>query len=561
MSEPHAPPPKVAVKERKGISMVWIIPLVAAAIAGWLIYSTFAEKGPTITITFKTAEGLEAGKTKVRYKDIEVGTVSALRISDDLSKVLVTADLDKELEKHLNERTRFWVVRPRLTAAGVSGLSTLVSGAYIEMDPAQGPAEKAHLRFEGLEEPPQVTSEDAGREFVLEAPTLGSIGTGSAIVFRGINVGEVLGYRLSEDNSYVEITIFVKSPHDDLIRPGTRFWNASGISASLNAEGVKIAVESLQTLVTGGISFETPPWAMTADPSPADSRFRLYESYELQEDQLYSKKIAFVAYFDGSVRGLSPGAPVEFRGIRVGTVSDVHLEFNEETLEARIPVIFELEPERLRGIGQSGPEDPYEVMAALIENGMRAQLQSGNILTGQLLVDLTVYPDAEPAELILGGTYPEMPTVPAELDRLARSLNGILEKVAALPMEEIANDLRKNLQALDKILESPEIPKAIASLDETLTAARGLVTQLEARSGPLLDSLRTTSDRAGEAIADTEKIIGAVDEILGPDSATRYNLVSMMAELSQAARSIRILTDYLEQHPEALVRGKGGFAE
>ena len=252
---------------------------------------------------------------------------------------------------------------------------------------------------------------------------------------------------------------------------------------------------------------------------------------------------------------------MEFRGIRIGTVSDVHLEFNEDTLEARIPVIFELEPERLRGIGQTGPEDPYAAMSALVKKGMRAQLQSGNLLTGQLLIDLAVYPDAEPAELILGGTYPEMPTVPTELDKLAQSLSGILEKIAALPLEEIASDLRKNLQALDRILESPEIPKAIASLDETLTAARSLVTQLESQSGPLVSSLRNTADRASQAIADTEKIIDAAEDILGPESATRYNLVSMMAELSQAARSIRILTDYLEQHPEALVRGKGGFAE
>lgn len=561
MSESHTTPTRVAVKERKGISIVWLVPLVAAAIAGWLIYTTFADKGPTVTITFETAEGLEAGKTKVRYKDIEVGIVSDLGISDDLSEVVVTAELDKELRSHLSKDTRFWVVRPRLTAAGVSGLGTLVSGAYIEIEPIENGSEPKHLHFTGLEEPPIITSDDPGREYILEADSLGSISVGSVVLYRGISVGEVLSYNLSKDNESLEIHIFVRSPYDKLIFPGTRFWNASGISASLDAQGVDISIESLQSLVTGGIAFETPPSAMTADVSPDESRFRLFKSYELQEDKLYSTKIDFLTYFDGSVRGLAAGAPVEYRGIRVGTVTDVRLEFDPETLEARIPVVFEMEPERIRGFGNTGASDPYKIMAALVKKGLRAQLQTGNLLTGQLLIDLSIYKGAEPAELILGGVYPQIPTVPTNLDEITRSVNDILKEVASLPLTEIATDLRSNLRDLDSILKSPEIPKAIASLDETLTAAKTLVTQLEAESGPLMKSLRQTADRAGVAIADTENILKEAEGILGADSETRYNLVSMMAELSQAARSIRILTDYLEQHPEALIRGKGGYAQ
>jgi len=561
MAEPHAAPHKVDVQERKGISIVWLVPLVAAAIAGWLIYTTFAEKGPTITITFETAEGLEAGKTKVKYKDIEVGSVTNIGISEDLTHVVVTAELDKELESHLSKDARFWVVRPRLTAAGVSGLSTLVSGAYIEIEPAERGSEAIELKFTGLEEPPLVTSNDPGREYVLEAKSLGSIGIGSAIVFRGINVGEVLGFKLSETREHVDIRVFVQAPYDQLIHPGTRFWNASGISASLDAQGVNISVASLQSLLTGGISFETPPSAMTAEVSPANSRFRLYESYELQEDQLYSEKISFLAYFTGSVRGLAPGAPVEYRGIRVGTVNDVRLEFDPETLEARIPVIFEMEPERIRGLGEAAPTDPYKIMGELVKNGLRAQLQTGNLLTGQMLIDLSIYKNVKQEELVLGGVYPQIPTVPTDLDEITRSVNDILKEVAELPLTEIASELRSNLRSLDAILQAPEIPKAIASLDETLTAARDLVTQLESESGPLMASLRKTADHASAAIANTEKLVKEAESVLGPESETRYNLVSMLAELSQAARSIRILTDYLEQHPEALIRGKGGYAQ
>jgi paraquat-inducible protein B len=300
---------------------------------------------------------------------------------------------------------------------------------------------------------------------------------------------------------------------------------------------------------------------MTVEPSPAESQFRLFDSFELQQDQRYSEKIAFLVYFDGSVRGLSEGAPVEFNGIRIGTVSDVRLELNPDSLKVRIPVVFELEPERIHGIGSGAQADPYDLMAALIDKGMRAQLQSGNLLTGQLFIDLAIFPDAEPAELIIGGTHPEIPTVPTDIEKITQSVTDVLKKIAALPLPELVADLRADLQALGTILKSPEIPKAIASLDETLTSARSLVANLDAKSGPLLDSLRETSDKARGAISQTEKLLETAEGILGPESATRYNLISMMDELSQAARSIRILTDYLEQHPEALVRGKGGFSE
>ncbi len=247
--------PEVAVAERRGISIVWLIPLVAAAIAIWLAYTTLSEKGPTITITFKTAEGLEAGKTRVKYKDVEVGLVESAKLSDDLSHIVVTASMDKSIAGHVTEGAQFWIVRPRIGISGVSGLSTLLSGVYVEMQPGEGAPSKS---FTGLEEPPPIASDVPGTRYLLHADRLGSIGRGSAVYYRDVVVGQVLSYALADDQRGLDLQIFVSAPHDKLVRSDSRFWSASGVDVSVGANGVNVQMQSLQALLAGGIAFDTP---------------------------------------------------------------------------------------------------------------------------------------------------------------------------------------------------------------------------------------------------------------------------------------------------------------
>ena len=240
---------EVTVQKRRGLSIVWLIPVVAIVVGGWLAYSTLADKGPTVMISFKTAEGLEEGKTKIKYKDVEAGAVTNIHVGDDLSEIIVTAELAKELEPHLGENTQFWVVKPTLTAGGISGLGTLISGAYIEIDPETGPPQ---TQFTGLERAPIVRSDVPGRKYLLTAKALGSINRGSQISYRGLPVGEVLDYVLSEDNSEVEIQVFIQDPYSNLVRPKTRFWNVSGVRATLDANGFDISIGSVAALLAGG---------------------------------------------------------------------------------------------------------------------------------------------------------------------------------------------------------------------------------------------------------------------------------------------------------------------
>jgi paraquat-inducible protein B len=561
MTDQHPSPPEqgvgdVAVQEkRRRFSIVWIIPIVVVLIGGWLAYRTIAEKGPTVTIDFKTAEGLEAGKTKVKFKDVEIGLVEDVTIKPDLSGVVVTASLSKEVEAHLSVKTRFWVVRPRLGAGGVSGLSTLVSGAYVEMDPGEKGA--IAKEFVGLELPPLVRAETRGKTFNLKAEKLGSFSHGSPIYYRGFKAGQVLGFELEEDNKTVAVHIFINEPYDALVHEHSRFWNVSGVRITVDANGMDLRTESLETLLQGGLAFDTPMTLETGPPAKEGTIFALFSDEEAVAESSFVDKQMIIAYFDGSVRGLSVDAPVEFRGIKVGTVVDVKMEFDRSEMAFRIPVLIEMEPGRISVIGERFGSTS-EAMQALIDMGMRAQLQTGSLLTGQLFVALDLYPD-KPVDLVgADDRYPEMPTIPSTIEAITASLTGILDRVAALPLEELATDLRQTVEAANKLLSSPETQQALQNLTATLAKAETLMQTLDTEVGPLVASLRSTSDAAGLAMVQARSTLASAESLTGEQSQLRHDLNSLFEELSRAARSFRVLADYLEAHPDALIRGKAG---
>ena len=343
--------PEIAVQKKGGFSIVWIIPIVAALVGGWLVYKTLSEKGPTITILFSDGAGLESGKTKIKYKSVEAGAVKGIEISDDLSQVIVTAEVSKATEAHLTENTRFWVVRPQIGLGGVSGLDTLVSGAYIEIDPQPG---APMLAFTGLDTPPKVTSREEGTEYILVAQQLGGLQPGSPIDYHGVRAGEVMDYRFAENGQNLLIHIFIKAPFDKRITEDAQFWNASGIQAQVGAEGINVEVASLTALIAGGISFDTPILdGRMLNQSPEGSTFELYKSYDTIGESAITTKRPFIALFDGSLRGLSIGAPVEFKGIRVGTVTDIKSEVDRKSMKIDLPVYFQLEPERIKTTSES----------------------------------------------------------------------------------------------------------------------------------------------------------------------------------------------------------------
>lgn len=566
MSTPAAPAldlqpmPEAARRKRRRLSVVWLVPIVAGLIAAWLAITTLREQGPTISITFATADGLEAGKTKVKYKEIEIGLVDRLRLSDDRRHVLVTVRMAKEAEDFMTSGTRFWVVRPRVGTSGVSGLGTLVSGAYIELDPGAGASTTS---FVGLEEPPPILSDTPGRKFLLHAETIGSLDRGAPIYYRGLEVGRVLEYRLDQDRRGFTATAFVDAPHDTLVRPTSRFWNASGLDLALGTDGITVDTESLHTIIAGGIAFDTPGIEAPGEPAAAGHAFPLHESRRRVDTPVYTRKVPYLVEFDGSVRGLRPGAPVEFGGIQVGTVTNVRLTFDAAEKRLRLPVTLDIEPERI-GIENAGADaQPYVAMRALVRQGLRAQLQSGNLLTGELLIALDFRPDAPAAELVMReGMPPTIPSVATDLDTMKQSVNQVLAEIGKAPIRELVEDLRRTVQSLDRIVGSPEIQGAVTALGE---AAENLQVVLRAAGreiGPVSESLRRTADRASGTLTSADAALASVQDLVGKKSGLPADIDAVLNELTRAARSIRVLADYLERHPEALVRGKqGGYRQ
>ncbi|MEO8328278.1 MAG: MlaD family protein, partial [Nitrospirota bacterium] len=484
---------EVTVRKKRGISIVWIIPVVAALIGGWLTYKTISEQGPTVTITFKEGAGLEAGKTKIKYKSIEIGTVKRVEISQELSHVIVTAEFHKQAEPHLTENSRFWVVRPRLGLGGISGLETLVSGSYIAIDPRPGPSART---FTGLEKPPGVTREDEGAQFQLRADNLGSSAPGAPIFYHDIQVGRVLDYALDQEGEGVSIEVFIQAPHHLRVRDTSRFWQLSGFEVSLGAEGLDVKMESLSSLLTGGLAFDTPATAGgSSEPSQGGTVFKLFKSFSSIQEAKYVMTRPFLVNFDGSVRGLSVGAPVEFRGIKIGIVSDIAINLNPKTLEIKIPVLIEIQPERIttpQVMQAQVVEDKYAIMKLMVKRGLRAQLETGSLLTGQLFVGLDFHQDLPPEELILTGKYPEIPAIPATRDELRRTVTDVMAEIRRLPLDKIAKEILETVEGGNRLVNSPDTQHAVHNLNVALGNVEKLTEGLDQQADALATSLDQT---------------------------------------------------------------------
>src|SRR6516164_9376279 len=282
---------RATTRRSRRVSVIWLIPLVAVAIGAWLAWDTLSKEGPTITVTFNGAEGLQPGQSQLKFKDIVFGTVKSLALAPDHSRVVVTIATTHQAEPLLTRKTVFWVVKPRLFAGSISGLETLLSGSYVGMLPgAQSGA--LQREFTGREDPPILTEHVPGRVFLLKAKRIGSLSLGSPIFYRGLGVGEVLGWDIADMARYVTIHAFVRAPYDGYVHDDSRFWNASGLSLKLAGTGLEVEVESLRALLLGGIAFETPQEEGHRELASIENHvFPLFTDYDAAQSASYTRKI------------------------------------------------------------------------------------------------------------------------------------------------------------------------------------------------------------------------------------------------------------------------------
>jgi paraquat-inducible protein B len=488
-SSPQVPESRVVPKKRTRLSLVWVIPIVAAAAGVWIAVTKILSEGPRITIVFQSAEGLEANKTKIRYNGLDVGVLTSLRLADDHHHVIAAAQMDPKAKDFLVKDTKFWVVRPRISGLNISGLSTLISGNYIGVE--LGQSQESERNYVALDTPPLVSGDTPGRFFILKTSELGSIGEGAPIYFRHLPAGQVVSYELNKGGEGLNVKVFVQAPYDQYVTPNTRFWEASGIDMSLSANGLRLQTESLMSILAGGVAFETPATGPLLPPAEADTAFTLFndrsEAFRPPPRDPYTFLLVFK---QSSVRGLAPGAPVEIGGVTIGEVTEVSPQFDVKTHEFSVPVTVSVDPARygVKFLNVPGDEDATlrhrKVMDILVAHGLRGHLKTANLLTGSLYVAVDFFPDMPPAAVDWTQNPALLPTLPGKTEEIEMSVANLLK-----------------------------------NLNLTLTNA---------------------------------------NKLIEPNSVLDTELNNLLKEGSGAARSLRVLADYLERHPEALIRGKTG---
>ena len=498
---------EAVVAERRRVSAIWLVPIVALVLGLSVVIYTVVNQGPEIRIEFGTADGLEAGKTKIRARSVEVGLVDEVMLNEDLESVTVVAQLDPVARSLLREDTQFWVVRPRVGLSGVSGLGTLLSGAYIELEPGSGA--KGRRDFAGLEDVPVTEAGTPGLRLVLLSEQAGSVGPGNPVLYRGYRVGRVEEADFDPEGRRVRYAIFIDAPYDELVNRGTRFWNASGIALRTSAGGIELEMGSLESLVAGGVAFDLPQGSVAGGPVEYGAEFTLHGSRDAASEPSYRHGLDYVVSFVQSTRGLSRGAPVEYRGIPVGAVQRILLE--ELTSQSgpggtglAIPVLVHLEPARL-GLPDSeeGAAWLRQAIEIGVENGLRAALQSGNLITGSLLISLDYFPEEGAAEVGTFGSWQTLPSISGGFARIERQVAQLLDKLNRLPLEQTVLSADGTLKEFESTLAelrtlvasfSPQSPlhedlrRAVTELNRTLQEVRKLSRTVEQQPNSVIFS-------------------------------------------------------------------------
>jgi len=550
VAEQRAAVPRARTGRSRRISVIWVIPLVAVAIGGWLAWDTWSKEGPTIRISFDSGEGLQAGQSQLKFREIVFGTVKSLELAPDHTHVVVTVATTHQAKPLLTDGTIFWVVKPRLFAGNVSGLETLLSGSYIGMWPGQAGG-KAEHKFAGHEDPPILTANVPGHTFMLKAERLGSISVGSPVFFRDLSVGEVLGWDIADMAEYVTIRTFVRAPYDSYVHDETRFWNASGVSVQLAGAGIDVRMESLKALLLGGIAFETPTTEKPTQVSLENHVFPLFRDQDRAEAASYTRKIPLVSYFPGSVSGLARGSEVTMHGLVIGRVTDVRLAYDADKDIVVAPVRYEVEPQRIIGLGQRINDTDEEAVEAVLKKGLRASLQSGSLITGQQNVALDFVSDAPQVPVTKeGGDFVLPTTEGGGFAGLASSANDLLNKVSTIPFDQIGNSLSGILKSVNDATQGPQLKKALTDLSAMIASAQAMMQRLDTKQLPQL-----TADLE-KTLTSANKLVLSLDSGYGDNTKFNRDLDRLMAQATDAVRSIRALADLLARHPEALVKGR-----
>jgi len=520
--------------------MVWVVPVVAALVGVWMIWQHVRSHGPVASVSFETADGILAGKTEVRCRSVRVGFVKSVDLAADLNSVTVRLQMDPDTRNLLTEGSRFWVVRPRVSGTDISGLGTLLTGAYIELDPGNGP--EGALDFVGLESPPATISSIPGLRLRLHADQAASLVAGSPIYYRGFEIGRIEGKTLDPAGRRIVYNAFVREEYSELIRKNTRFWNTSGIDVTAGVDGFKVRTPSFQAMFTGGVSCAVPGGMEPGVLANDGATFNLYVGENEAMNTPFDPNMRMLLLFDHSVRGLKQGAPVEFRGMPIGRVADISFQYLKGDGDMRVPVLVEIDT-RLLLVDRTDRDDEADVeyLEQAVSDGLRASLKTASLITGALYVDLDYYADAVEIEVTHVADFPVMPTISSGFAQLESKLSLILDKIESLPLDEM-------------------VVKFTVAADETATTvaeARETLREVEASSAMLRAMLEKPSiQQLPDDLADTMIKLQNSIASLGPEGAVQGDLLRTLDEMRAALRSMTQLANSIEEKPNSLIFGR-----
>lgn len=551
MSPHEAPQLEIERAKTRRISTVWIVPVFAAILAGLVGWQALSDRGPLVEVQFEQAKGIKPGKTEIKHKDVVVGVVENVVFAEDLDGVIVTARLATEIEPYLGDTTDFWVVSANVSAGNLSGLDTILSGSYIEVD-WSGPPNQTRRKFFGLDKQPLTPPSTQGQHFRIKAAEAGSLDVGSPVYFRGIKVGKIESRELSDDYTSIAYKAFINAPYNELIDVSTVFWNVSGFRLETKSDGLALNVASVEALLSGGVAFTSLSSNVSSASLEESHVFRLYPSEVAARESRFvegeENGVSFRVSFQDSVGGLEPGAPVEWQGIRIGTVLDLKLDPTHHPSERLVDVIIELQPSRV-GLDFATTEDAQNSIQAWVDSGMRVRLATGNILTGRKIIRFEDDVDSSPFVVDFeNDLIPRLPTAPSGLDLVAEDAETLMATLAELPLDELVTSAVSLLDNSNALIGNSELQRLPFEFNATLNSVGSAASRLDLASQnipQLVENLNNIAN-AGEAA-----LVG-----VSPDSKLYVDLTGAVRELRNASRSLSDLARQIEQHPNSLIMGR-----
>ena len=551
--------PRAIERRSRGAGWIWSVPIAALAIVAYLATKQIEQSGPSVTVTFATVGGVRPNSTKVQYQGLVVGQVNSVSLSNDLNHVKVSLSLDADMAGHLGPGTRFWIAGQSPSLGDLSSLKSVITGPYIGIDPHPG---KKQAHYQGLSQPPAVKETVAGTHYILQATDLGTVSRGSSIFYRNFHVGTVESTHLQPGGNSFTIRAFVRAPYDKLVHDGTRFWNAGAIQVSMAGSGPRVQFQSLPALFSGAIGFETPADAAAGPEAAEDSKFTLYDSKSTAENAPNAQSVRYrVVFRAADAGGLQDGAPVQLAQQRVGTVENTALQFDPASGQLASLVTIAIDPSNISlPKGQKWQADAQPqmdaMMRSLIGQGLRARLGKTVPVVGSEAVLLDFVPNASPAALETGAVQ-QIPTAPGSgIDSLIASVSDVGAKLDAMPLDQIADDVHRTTQKLAALSNSPQLTDSLERLDRSLANVDQVTREMRGQAGPILARLRIVAAEAQAAVASARSLLASNGAVQNEPETTGVG--NALYELSRAARSLRELADFLDRHPEALLRGRTG---